>query len=173
MTTHSDFKRLKNSKRGYMAQLVVSVVFLFVLGLVFVATYMAQSQINDELQLDTSMDSGALQVSQNQTDSYPGVFDSGINFVAVIIFLVVLALAYAAPNHPLALVAVILVMSALGFASMFISNAWSDFSSDATFSIYVASFPFSSFLLDHFLIYVLVLGFSSLMMYMYSSGGLG
>ena len=156
-----------------MAQLVIGIVFLFVLGLVFVAAFMAQSQINTELQLDTEMDSESLVVMQNQTDAMPDVFDSGLVLIAVILFIIVLALAYNAPSSPVALIAVILVISALGFASMFISNAWDDFSNDGDFGVYTASFPFTSFLLEHFLIYVLALGFSSLMMYLYSSGGLG
>ena len=172
MTTHSKFKIL-NNKRGYMAQLVIAIVFLFVLGLVFVAAFMAQSQINTELQLDTEMDADSLVVMQNQTNAMPDVFDSGLILIAVILFIIVLALAYNAPSSPVALIAVILVISALGFASMFISNAWEDFSNDSEFGTYTASFPFTSFLLQYFLVYVLVLGFSSLMMYMYSSGGLG
>lgn len=169
----SKSRKLFGNKRGYMAQLVISIVFLFVLGLVFVATYMAQSQINSELQLDTEMDSGSKAVLQQQTNAMPDVFDSGLILIAVILFIVVLALAYNASASPVALVAVILIISALGFASMFISNAWDDFSNDADFSTYTAGFPFTSFLLENFLIYVLVLGFSSLMMYMYSQGGLG
>jgi dipeptide/tripeptide permease len=156
-----------------MAQLVIGIVFLFILGIVFVASFMAQSQINTELQLDTEMNADSKVILQNQTNAMPDVFDSGLILIAVILFVIVLALAYNAPSNPVALIAVILVISALGFASMFISNAWDDFSSDAEFGLYTVSFPFTSFLLDNFLIYVLALGFSSLMMYLYSTGGLG
>ena len=165
--------RILNNKKGYMAQLVIGIVFLFVLGLVFVAAFMAQSQINSELQLDSELNSDSKVISQNQTNAMPDMFDSGLILIAVILFIIVLALAYNASASPVALIAVVLIISALGFASMFISNAWDDFSNDSEFGTYTASFPFTSFLLEHFLIYVLVLGFSSLMMYLYSSGGLG
>lgn len=165
--------RILNNKKGYMAQLVIGIVFLFVLGLVFVAAFMAQSQINSELQLDSELNSDSKVISQNQTNAMPDMFDSGLILIAVILFIIVLALAYNASASPVALIAVVLIISALGFASMFISNAWDDFSNDSEFGTYTASFPFTSFLLEHFLIYVLVLGFSSLMMYLYSTGGLG
>lgn len=172
MMTHLKY-RILNNKKGYMAQLVIGIVFLFVLGLVFVAAFMAQSQINTELQLDSELNADSKVISQNQTNAMPDVFDSGLILIAVILFIIVLALAYNASASPVALIAVVLIISALGFASMFISNAWDDFSNDSEFGVYTASFPFTSFLLEHFLIYVLVLGFSSLMMYLYSSGGLG
>ena len=165
--------KLFGNKKGWFAQAIIGIVILFTLVLVWSLTFMAQSIINDDIQADTTLDNSSKVVMQNQTTAYPNTFDGAIGFLAVIIWILVLALAYKGANNPLFIVVAIVVIAAIGFVGMILSNVWNEIDSDPELSAYTNSFPISGFILDYFLTYILVLFFSGVMVYVYANGGLG
>ena len=165
--------KLFGNKKGWFAQAIIGVVILFALVLVWSLTFMAQSIINDDIQSDTTLDNSSKVIMQNQTTAYPNTFDGAIGFVAVILWIIVLALAYKGASNPLFILVAIVVIGAIGFVGMILSNAWNEIDTDPELSTYTSEFPISGFILDYFLTFVLVMFFSSVMVYVYANGGLG
>lgn len=161
------------SKRGWFAQAIIGIVILFALGIVYALTFMAQKTINDEIQLDDTLSNESKVTMQNTTTAYPSTFDSAIGFVSVIIWIIILGLAYKGASNPLFVVVAILVISALGFVGIILGNVWSELDADNDLNTYTSEFPITSFLLGNFLTYVLILLFSGVMVYMFANGGLG
>lgn len=162
-----------SSKRGWFAQAIIGIVILFAIGIVYALTFMAQKTINDEIQLDDTLSNESKVTMQNTTNAYPSTFDSAFGLLAIIIWIIVLALAYKGASNPLFVVVAILVISALGFVGMILGNAWSEIDADNDLNVYTSEFPITSFLLGNFLTYVLILLFSGVMVYMYANSGLG
>lgn len=161
-----------NSKKGWFAQAIIGIVVIFVLILIYSLTFIAQSTINDELQTDKTLSNQSKGVMQDQTDSYPLVFDSASAFVAVFIWIFVMALAYKGASNPLFVVVAFVVIAALAFVGALLSNVWHEVDSDAGINSFTSEFPFGGFLLDHYLVFVLVLLFSGVIVYMVANGGL-
>lgn len=159
-------------KRGMFAQVIIALVVIFALGIVYSLTFMAQSVINTEVQADTTMDNQSKSVLQEQTNAYPGTFDSAVGLLSVIIWVIVLALAYKGSSNPLFIIIAVFVIAALGFVGMVLANVWYELDSDVELGGYTSSFPITDFLLSNFLVYVLVVLFSGVMVYAFSNGGI-
>ena len=171
-SSSSAFKML-NSKKGMFLQIVMGIVVIFAVGFIWLSSFVTQSLINDEIQSDTSLSNSSKAVMQDQTDAMPSVFDSGVGLVMALLFLLVFAFAYKPPSNPVFLFAAILIISAFGFVGMILGNGWEEFSDTDGISVYANSFPITNFILSNFLIIILVLSFGSVMVYFYSTGGLG
>ena len=167
-----NFKRLKESRRGQFVQLVLFVVVFVVFAFIFVASNMAGNKINDMIQT-SDMDSQSKSVMQSNTDSQPLVFDSGGVFILVIVWLLLLGLAYNAPTNPFLAVAVIVILVALGFVGMILSNMWNSMYTDADLATYAHNFPIMNMILQNYLVVILLMGFSSFIVYNSRRGMVG
>lgn len=167
------FSRLLRSKKGFFAQVLFGIVILFSASFVWVSSFMIQDTLNTELQGQVDLTNQSKQVMEDQTDAMPSVFDGGLALVMVLVFLLVFAFAYKASENPVFLVLAILIIAAVGFAGMILSNAWSDYSSTEGMSSASSSFPITDFILSNFLIVILVLCFGGVLVYFYSTGGFG
>jgi hypothetical protein len=161
-------------KKGQMVQLALGVVLIFALLIVFVALNLVTKTVNTSIQAETDISTEAKAVSADVSASYDNVFDQGLMMVLVGIWLLVMALAYVGANNPLFLVVAVLVLASLGFVGMILSNGYSEFSSDVDVAAFAADFPMSNFILNNYLVVVLVIGFSGVIVYLYRSvGGYG
>lgn len=163
----------KNNKRGWVIQVVLSIVILFAVGLVWMLTIFTQKALNVDIQSTDQLDNSSKALMQEQVDATPSVFDDAIGLVAVIVWIIVLGFAYKAPGNPFFMVAVVVIIAAVSFASMILANVWSTIVSDPNFVITIASMPITDFLISNYLVYVLALFFSGILSYVYGSGGLG
>lgn len=155
-------------------QVLVGIVIILVLGVVYVAIQMANSTLNDAIQSDTDLSNISKVVAQDNADAYPSVFDGGVAFVMVALFIVVLALAYNANTNPLLAVVAIVIIAALGFVGMLLSNTWDSFNADADLSTFASDFPMTNFILSNYLTVILVMSFSAMGAYLFAGvGGYG
>ena len=65
----------------------------------------------------------------------------------------------------------IVVIVALGFVSMILSNFWDELSGTDGFSDFADSMPMTGYFLDYYLISVLLMGFTTLMVGFSRGGG--
>jgi hypothetical protein len=165
--------RFNKRGQGLFITLIFGIVVLFALGLIWVTSFFTQSLLNTQIQAEPSLSNESKAVMQEQTNAMPSVFDSGVGFVMVLIFIITMGMAYKAPSNPVLLIALLLVIVALGVVGMIFSNVWDNVMSDSSLSNYAVSFPITNFLLTNFLVVVLVISFMSLGMYLFGSGGYG
>jgi hypothetical protein len=162
---------LNCSKRGQYVQLAFLVVILFAIGIIYLALQMATEDINTSLQGEADFGAEAQAAMQSQTDSTGSVFDSSIAIVLVGVWLLCMGLAYNSQGSPLLLVVALFIIVALGFVGMILSNSWEEFSESGGFTDVADSYPITNFVLTNYLIFVIVLGFTTLLVGMSRGGG--
>jgi hypothetical protein len=161
----------KIDKRGQWLQLTLVIVILFGLGIAYLFLGTITEDLNTTIQAETGMSAQSKLVMQTHADSQGSVFDSSIAVVLAGVWLLCLALAYNAQGNPLLLVVALFIIVALGVVGMFLSNAWDEFSTDPGFSSAAGDYLITGFVLSNYLVFVLVMGFSTLMVGMSRGGG--
>lgn len=160
------------NRRGqvpFVAVILLIIIFLL-LAFIGVSSLLGASQINTMVQ-NSDMSNESKQAMQSNVNSQPLVFDAGAVFVVVIAWLMCLGFAYNAADNPFMIVAAIVIIVSLGFTGMLLSNVWDKFYSDSGVNAYAVQYPMTNFFLQHYLILILVISFSTLIVYMYNQGG--
>ena len=150
-------------KQGQFVQVILLIVIVFALLLVYVFTSQAFSGINDSFQADQSLTNESKAQLQSSVDAYPSTFDGIVVFVLVGLWILCLIFAYNAGSNPVLGVFAFLIIAALAVVGAILSNAWEDISEDSAMSSFASDFPMSSYILNHYVVVVLVVGFSSFM----------
>jgi len=138
---------------------VLLVVFLFA----FVMVNMWGDTLLDEFTTEFSNENytaeaqTALAVTSN---TYGGGIDSIGMLVLVGLWILSLVLAYNSSSHPMLGVLTVILVGIIGLVGMLLSNSWDEISTDADFSSAASSFPMLDWVLDHYLVFVLVIGFT-------------
>lgn len=159
------------SKRGQWVQLTLLIVVLFALGITFLFLGMVTEDINGEIQDEVSMSNQSKLMMQTQADSQGSVFDTSIVIVLAGLWLLCLALAYTAQGNPLLLVVAMFIIVALGVVGMILSNAWEEFRASDGFSSVAGDYGITNFILSNYLVFVVVMGFTTLWVGMSRGGG--
>jgi hypothetical protein len=146
------------------------IVILLALGIVMLVLTQFQSSINDVVQ-QSDMDNTSKVHMQNQSNATGSVFDSSVMIVLVGTWLLCLGLAYNSGSSPLLLVVALFIIVALAFAGMILSNAWDAVSESVGLEAGLSGMPMTNYVLSNFLIYILVVGFSTLMVAFSQRGG--
>jgi hypothetical protein len=144
---------------------------MLVAGIIFLVLSNFANDINDAVQLEPDISVEAKVVSEEQAGATSGFFDSAVVIVFVGVWLLCLGLAYNSGSSPMLMVVAILVIVALGFTSMILSNTWDDLAGDESFSATRDTLPMTGFLLDHYLLVCLTMGFSTLVIGVSKGGG--
>ena len=155
------------NKKAQMPQLIFGVVIVVILAIVVLAISYASSQINTAIQGESDMSVEAKAIMQENTNTFPSVFDAGISLMLVAVFMICLAMAYNAQGNPMFLIIALLVVSAIGFVAMLLSNTWFEVSNEPELVSLASNLPMTSFLINHYLAVTLVIAFSTIMVYIY------
>lgn len=145
-------------KRGSMADIITAVVFLFVFALLIIIGYLAGSQINDALQ-SSSIDANAKNLVQEAKNSYVSVFDAVFILVFVGMFLAVLVGAFMIDTNPIVFVFAIIILAFVLFIGAVLSNIFYDITTTADIGPVASEFTFIPWIMNHFLLLIVVLGF--------------
>lgn len=164
----------KKSKRGQWLQITILVAFVILFAFVGVFMNNVSNELNTAIQVEDDIAQQAKDIVSVNNTAQGNIFDSIGLLVFVGLWFGALVGAYNAPSHPLALVLAIFIVVGLGVSSMYLSNVWDDLENDGSLSSYAANFPMTSFLLQNYLIAVLIVGFSTVAVFvMRFSGGYG
>ena len=166
-----EVSNLVYNRRGQMVQLVFVIVLVFALIIGYVALNMVSNEVNDMVQAEDGISDEAKVVIEENTNSFPDVFDAGLSLVLVISLLICLGLAWVAPNNPMMLIIALFIIVSLGFAGMIFSNTWESMTAEGDLNTFSSDFPISGFFLDHYLSVILVFGFLTLTVYVIRSVG--
>lgn len=159
-----------SNKKGQWIQVSLAVVIILVLAFVAVFSKIAFDAVNVEIQASDMTNESKVSIQQN-VDAYPSMMDSIIMFFFIGMWISCLILAYFSSDHPLMGVIAILLIIVLGVVGMFLSNVWNGLETDPTTSSVVTSFPMTNFILQNYLITVIVMSGSTLMvMFLKTSG---
>ena len=162
---------LLGCKKGQWVPLTFVIVILLVLGILYVFLQSVTEDLNTDLQADPDFGVEAKASMASTSAAQGSVFDSGVAIVLVGAWLLCLGLGYNSQGSPLLLVVALFIIVALGFVGMILSNAWGEFSESEGLSGVVDSYPITNFVLSHYLVFVVVIGFTTLLISMSRGGG--
>jgi len=141
-------------KKGQIDIILLIVILLISFAIISYVGYGVITDLNDEIQGDSSLGESTKNVSNDIQVQYPSFNDGLFIFMFGLFFIGGLVAAYFSDVTPFYYVIFIVVTVFLMIAGGLISNTWDDFSSDAEYSGYDASFPMTDWVMDN---YILVL----------------
>ena len=162
--------RMMGNKRGQFLQLGIFIVAFLVLAILIVAGNMVLGKINTMVQADPNIANETKVVMQDNATNQSSVWDAGAIFVVIIAWLLCVGLAYNSSSSPFLLVAAIVILISLSFVGMLLSNTWNAIYTTNGIATYAANFPMTNFLLQKYLIVVLVIGFTTIIAYVAGKG---
>lgn len=148
------FKKSKR-KKGQIDIILVIVILLIAFGIIAYVGYGVITDLNDEIQGDSSISELTKNTTQQIADQYPSFNDGLFIFMFGLFYIGGLVAAYFADVTPFYYIIFVVVTVFLMIAGGLISNTWDEFSADSTYSGYDASFPITDWVMDN---YLLVLG---------------
>lgn len=160
-----------DSKKGQWVNFAFVIVIVLALAITMLVLTQFQSGINDMIQTNEGMSNESKVMMQAQSDSTGNVFDAGIIMVLVFMWLLCLGLAYNSGSSPLLFVVALFIIFALGFSGMILSNSWEAVSEASGFESALADMPMTNYILSHYLVYILIVGFTTLMVAFTQRGG--
>ena len=148
------------AQAGVIVMFVLAVVFIFV----FIMVNMWGSEImgvfNEEITSANGYTNESVTAVAGMTAAYPATLDSIGGLVLVGLWILIMILGYNAHKHPLIGALAIFLVGFVAIVGMMISNVWSEMNADAEISTVTANYPMMSFVINNYLITVLVIGFS-------------
>ncbi len=140
----------------------MSVLILVVLGFVAYFGFDVVTEINNEIQNDSSMTETAKNVTQAVTTQYPSFTDGVFGLALGLLFIGGLIAGYFSDSNPTWFIIYLVVIIFLMVASGLISNTWDEFTEDSTFTGFESSFPITDWVMDNFLLVMGVMLISGL-----------
>lgn len=157
------------NKKGQLIELIIGSVFLLIFAVTALVMYSASDELNNAVQNDNTLDADTKNMSNSLNTAYPNVFDGLIGLLFAGVWLLVIISAVYSNTNPFFLIIGIVVLVGVGFVGMISNNVWNDLILNAEFSSLAVDFPITNFLINQYLLLVLIMGFSGLVV-AYRSG---
>lgn len=122
------------------------------------------SLLNDSSPAGLGNDSRASAIIQNADDNTPAFWDKMLFTLLMGFFCYVLVSAYFIDTHPIYFIFGVLLMIPLGYVSMKLNNFFYDaVAGNASYGFVLLKMPLTDYVMSHFLIYALCMGFGTLL----------
>lgn len=145
------------NKKGLLPDIMVFLTGFFILAIGIIAIYYISDSMNDAFLADDTLTNESLEPFQNMNSKFPSVFDW--MFVTIFFGLVIgaIALSYIIPANPAYFMIMLLLTLLIGGVGGFLSNAWGDVTETGVLADASSSFPMMNFILDNFLMFIVVI----------------
>jgi hypothetical protein len=152
----------RNKKGNVIFDTLLIIVVLIVFSLVSILGYKIYSDFNTDLQADEDMNEYAKNMSADMNTRFPSIFDGAFVFLFILLWVFVIISSFMIDTHPIFFVctAIISVFIIIIAASM--ANAWNDVTSDEEFASLLVDFPFTVYIIQHYVMYVVILMFTAM-----------
>lgn len=163
----SRIKKKQNKKGNVASGMITIIIIVFALALFSFVGYNIMKDLNSEIQSDSDMKANTKNTSQNLTDRFPAIFDGGLMFLFVLLWIATLVSAYLIDTSPIFFIVSVVVFLIVIIFAFALGNVYDEFILDPEFQSVPTDFPMTDFLLSNIKIMVVVVGFS-IMMVLYS-----
>jgi hypothetical protein len=152
----------RNKKGNVIFDTLLIIVVLIVFSLVSILGYKIYSDFNTDLQADEDINGYAKNMSADMNTRFPSIFDGAFVFLFILLWVFVIISSFMIDTHPIFFVctAIISVFIIIVAASM--ANAWNDVTSDEEFASLLVDFPFTVYIIQHYVMYVVILMFTAM-----------
>lgn len=156
-------KRRLASKKGFIQDLALILVFLVVFAILAVVGYQVFTDLNTDLQADPDMSNASKAISDDLHNRYPGTLDGAFILFLGLIYVFGLVAAFVSDNHPVLLIVFVILIVFIMLAAAMLSNTWEEFVDDPELGSFGSNFPMTDFVINHFLSVIGVMGFTVLL----------
>lgn len=151
------FKR----KAQIQTDLILMLVFLFILAIASVVGALVFNNINAEIQSDPDMQTIAKTASSNVNNNYAGMFDNAFMIFLILFWVMLLATSFFIDTHPIFFAITLILLIFIFIIGMVISNSYEDLMTDADFSSISSGFAKTNWVMNNFLTVIIVIGFTT------------
>ena len=161
-------------KKGFIGDAILGVVLLFVIALIIPVLYVLFSSINTSFQDNAQMDNTSKTLMNNSKDRFTNVWDYAFLTLFLGLAIALMITSYVLQSNPGMFFIILVIVSIIAGVAGYLANAFSDVMSNNT--ILGASsdnFPITVFILDHYMLSVIVIVFLMLIVFFakpYSGG---
>lgn len=149
-----------NKKGNVVADSVLVVFILFIVGIVSVVGYIVLEDINEDIQADADISATAKAEISDSTTRFPAVFDSIFAMAFILLWAVVIIASFMIDSHPIFFALTMILFIGVLIAGAMFSNAYEEFEEDSEYAAAAANFPIISFVNTHLVLFLLAIGIS-------------
>lgn len=149
-------------RRGFVQDFLFILVFCIGFGLFLFALFIAWDAVNTSFQgagIDTEG------VFSSMFVAYQEYVDPLFLTVFIAVWVGALILAYFVSTHPILFWAFWMITMVGGVVAGYLSNAWIDVMAASPFDVIVTYFPITDYILSHFLHFIIIIGFSMILVF--------
>ena len=149
----------KSKKANVILDLLIVLVLLFVIAISFIITGKIQTEINDDIQQDTSLDAEYKQINQDLTTKYPTIIDNSILFFFILLWIVTIVTSRLVDTNPIFFILSFILLIFAFIIIIILGNTFIDiFTGDL--GGMETSYPFTFWIFNHILIIAIIQGFT-------------
>lgn len=145
-------------KKAYIQDFLFFAIVFLILAIIFVIGGKLIGDLNTEAQ-DTLQSTTGKNIVSNFADRYSTVFDFIFLGVFIMFALAIIVSFFMLDTHPVLFFAVIIVFAFILVAVAVISNAYEEFSNNDSVSTQAAEMTMLSWLMSHYIIFIVGFGF--------------
>lgn len=151
-----------SNKRGQTVfDTIMLLIILFILALAGIVGAMVFSNVNDEVQADSSISLEAKTAMTSINSGYSNWFDAAILAALIFFWALLLITSFLIDTHPVFFIVTVVLLLAVFVVSMFIANTYEELSTDSDLVSFSAQFPFTNFIFSNLLLIMIVMGLST------------
>lgn len=151
----------KNRRGQTFLDLLLVVVMIFALGIVSILGYKVFGDWNTEFQSETGLSTESKQAAANVNDQLPLMFDRAFLVILVMLWILLVVSSFMIDTHPIFFMVMVIFLIFTFIVGMMLANAYSEIITDSEISTSAASFPLTTWVMEHFLYIIIFMGLSS------------
>jgi hypothetical protein len=156
-------------KTKFITEMLYFVIVLTIFAVVGLVSYNVYADVNNEIQNSPDMSNTSKTTIASSYARFDDVTDGSFLTLFVFMWLVILGLAWLSYENQLFLIILVVFLIAMLITGAIFSNMWSEFSTDADIGALSVNLPFTTQILDNFVMYWLVfIGSAGLVLFMRS-----
>jgi len=135
-------------KANMVADGLTIIIILVVTSIVAIICYLALSEVNAEVQADTTLHNNTKTILANETTSYSRTWDSAMLLLLFGLWAITVIMAFLIDSHPVFFIISAVLMMFVIIVAANVSNAFEEITDDADLSVAAAGFPMTRFVMS-------------------------
>lgn len=154
---------MKLHKKGNVIfDTLLVIVVLIVFSLVSILGYKIYSDFNTDLQADADINEYAKNMSSDMNTRYPSIFDGAFVLLFILLWVFIIVSSFMIDTHPIFFVCMLLLSVFVIIIAASLANSWNDVTQDAEFASLLVDFPITVYIIQHYVLYVVMLMFTAM-----------
>jgi hypothetical protein len=151
---------ISNCKGNAITDSLVLIVLVFAFILFGIIANMVFNDINTDVQADDDINASVKAKVQDLNTRFPSFFDGLFLFFLILMWALVIVASFNIDAHPIFFIVTIVLLIFVFLVGGEIGNVYEEITADSEISTIAAGFPISNWIMSHFLIVIIVIGFS-------------